>query len=160
MSQSSSPLPLLFVAEGLLNIASGISFIASPQTLLNVSTPRGGSSLAVHSRTSLDLVQYLGALSITLGVPLLLAARDNRAAVLSRRLVYWTLLSGEVGLVAIFSLQGLADGSGRSMMDGLTPTALSVGAGMLGLIGAARAYILMAKQEWFSSADDTGRKQQ
>ncbi|KAI1506036.1 hypothetical protein F5X99DRAFT_366927 [Biscogniauxia marginata] len=137
-----SPLRALCLTEGLMKLAGGLIFIASPQTPLAVAVAPPIPSSAVL------LTRLLGTQTLILGVALLLAAAHSPKAAGSRRIVYWTVFARDATLLTVLALQlwfgendndalGFTSGGLRAWISELTPFLLG------------HLWILLRKPHWF-----------
>ncbi|KAF2710185.1 hypothetical protein K504DRAFT_501457 [Pleomassaria siparia CBS 279.74] len=86
---SNSPLPKLFIAEGILKVLGGSIFFFSPTLILkNLAAPP-------YNASSLSLIQSMGTQTLAFSIPLFLAARGDFASAKSRKIVYCALLARE-----------------------------------------------------------------
>lgn len=123
--------------EGSLNILGGISMLAMPAKLLGYMTT---SPLEVTD-SAVSLIQWLGALTLGLTPQLFLAIPNTRAAMESRRMVYYTLGAGELALIPLFIWQASkSDGE-----TGITSKALIVAMSNLLPPLLLRGYVLFVK---------------
>ncbi|MCJ1409938.1 hypothetical protein MMC19_004022 [Ptychographa xylographoides] len=125
-----------FAVEAFFNIFGAIPMLFTPARLL--------SNLTVDPVTPLacSLTQWLGALVLSLTVPLLLCLPNTKRAVESRPTVYWTLGAGEAAAVVVMLVQ-LANGG-----NGFGITFLRVSILNLGGLCAWRAWVLGYRPEW------------
>ncbi|KAI0382768.1 hypothetical protein F5Y04DRAFT_43233 [Hypomontagnella monticulosa] len=88
--------------EAVLNIAGAAPFILNPEWCLSFAiAPDPISGVSSVPPSSAILWQVYGALVLALTVPLIQCIPDSRAAVEKRRIVFQTLLAGEVFLEAL-----------------------------------------------------------
>ena len=107
---------------------------------------------------SATLVQWLGALTCGLAVPLLCAIPNTRGAIESRRVVYYTLGAGEGFLVPLLLWQAAFSGSSSGIDGGLTPKALTVCAAVLFPTLVWRGVVLFVKPEWLGRYRDANKQ--
>ncbi|KAI5924507.1 hypothetical protein F4810DRAFT_127289 [Camillea tinctor] len=137
-----SPLRALCLTEGLMKLAGGLIFIASPQTPLAVAVAPPIPSSA------LLLTRLLGTQTLTLGVALLLVSAPSARAVGSRRVVYWTVFARDATLLTILALQLFA-GDNNSDLLGFTPGGLRVWISELTPFFLGHLWVLLRRPHWF-----------
>ncbi|KAI1488577.1 hypothetical protein F5X96DRAFT_671513 [Biscogniauxia mediterranea] len=137
-----SPLRTLFLTEGLMKLAGGLVFIASPQTPLAVAVAPPIPSSAML------LTRLLGTQTLILGVSLLLASARSARAVASRRVVYWTVFARDATLLTVLTLQLWVGDNGSDAL-GFTSGGLRVWISELTPFFVGHLWILLRKPHWF-----------
>lgn len=132
--------------EAGLNVFGATAMLMYPLHTLSFMVTKPSESTAA----SAALVQWLGALTCGLAVPLLCALPNTRGAIESRRVVYYTLGAGEGCLVPLFLWQAYGNGTAT----GLTPKALMVCASVLFPTLVWRGTVLFGKPEWLGRYRD------
>ncbi|KAI0599476.1 hypothetical protein F4775DRAFT_550023 [Biscogniauxia sp. FL1348] len=137
-----SPLRAMFLTEGLMKLAGGLIFIASPQIPLAVAVAPPMPSSAML------LTRLLGTQTLTLGVALLLASAPSARAVGSRRLVYWTVFARDATLLTVLALQ-LWNGDSGSDAARFTSAGLRVWISEITPFFLGHLWVLLRKPHWF-----------
>ncbi|KAF2704578.1 hypothetical protein K504DRAFT_449567 [Pleomassaria siparia CBS 279.74] len=141
-----------FALEASLNVLGGIVMLSFASTILPYVTsyyPPNTPSVSPSpspSSSSVTLLQWLGALSCSLAVPLLVGLPTDVQAPERRKSAYWTLLAGEAFLVPTMLIQAAA---GNEERGGITTKALVIAAAVLAPPALGRVYVLLRKPEWF-----------
>lgn len=134
-----------FAIETGLNIFMGTTLTVFPKWLLNsvVIEP------ATLTPTSISICQWLGAIILASSIPVGVVIPNTRGAIESRRLIYWTLLTGEGFLIPLFLYQAI-----WSANVGFTPKFLVVTAFLFLGHMIWRLYCLFVKPNWFGRYRD------
>jgi len=131
-----------FAAEAILNIVGATSLILSPNSMLNL--------LAINPAdahpTTLSTLQWFGAITFGLSVPLFAGLPERKGIAEFRRATYLTLGACEAFMVPVFLWQ-----ASKSSGVGLTSTSLTVGASILGSLTVWRAFVLYVRPEMLGS---------
>jgi len=139
-----------FAAEAILNIISATGLILNPQSMLRLLAINPADA---HT-TTLSTLQWFGAITLGLSVPLLAGLPERKGIVEFRRATYLTLGACEGFMVPVFLWQ-----ASKSSGVGLTSTSLTVGASTLAGLAAWRAFVLYVRPEMLGS-ENSGQKRQ
>jgi len=134
-----------FGLEAAANIFGAIPMFLFPTSILSMANAHPTSP----SPISASMLQWLAALILGLTPQLILGMRRTPQAILSRRMVYITLLAGEGALVAVMGVQGLFGGQ----ITGLKKETLQLCAGTLILTAVWRVLVLWIKPEWLGEEE-------
>jgi len=134
--------------EAGLNIFGATIMLTYPSQILSYMVNKPSANTAA----SAQLLQWLGALTAGLAVPLLCALPNTREAIESRRTVYYTLGAGEGFLIPLFLWQASAADTG------LSPTALGICAAVLFPTMVWRGLVLFGKPEWLGRGSDVNKQ--
>lgn len=139
------------LVEALMNTVGGTTMLLYPRWLLSflVASPPEAQITAA----TCTMLRWLGVFVHAVSPQLLLASRDNRRAVESRRTVYWNLFWSEVIIVAVLGGQAVF----ATEQDlGLSRRGVAlVAAQLLPLIGW-RLYALVWRPHWFGDGFSRG----
>jgi len=130
---------LAFGLEAAANIFGAGMMLYSPSSILSYAHWHSSEPAPLAS----SLLQWIAALIIGLTPQLLIGLRSTPQAILSRRTVYWTLLTGEGALVAVMWWQGMK----FKAATGFKKEALQLCAGVLLLTAVWRVFVLFVRPD-------------
>ena len=150
-----------FALEALVNIAAIVSFVGFPTETLSCLVASPLPSLELNG-TAIFLWRSVGVLILSLTPQLLLAYPNGKDCEAKRRLVYYTLGMGEVGLIPLLLAEAYR-ASDESKAAGVWAGGLSrsfclMGAANLVPILAWRIYVFQLKPHWFGDATELKEK--
>ena len=101
-----------FGLEAVVQIASGLALITSPQSATNFLTSGPSMPSAIMPAITMDLFQLIGIALLALTTPLVMGLPEGPLAVERRRIAYYVLGGAEVLLVPFLSWKALTGSGG------------------------------------------------
>ena len=150
-----------FALEACSNLIAIVSLSFFPRQTLRYFLASPLSSLELNG-TAVFLTRSLGLLILALTPQLLLAYPNSRDAVEKRKLVYWTLGTGEAALIPLLLHEAFRDTDERKAAGvwagGLTRRFCLIAVANLVPILAWRFFVFFVKPHWFGDTEDVSEK--
>lgn len=139
------------IFEALVTFPPAAILIAAPNWALSKLLPTTTIMAGIPASTT-SLAQMVGALIVTLTVPLVMSVPNRPHIAETRRMTYWLLGAGEVLLILLL----LAKEGTSGFSDGI----LKTGAVQMAPFLIWRAIVLLGKPEWLAGGSTWEKKKQ
>ena len=150
-----------FALEACSNLVPIISLSFFPVRTLSYFLASPSPSLELNG-TTVFLARSVGLLILALTPQLLLAYPNGEHATEKRKLVYWTLGSGEVALIPLLLWEAFREADERKAAGvwegGLTRRFCLIAVTNLVPVLAWRFYVFFVKPHWFGNKEDVSEK--